>query len=81
MSNQLRKNTISLTVLSNRPLDFMSLNDVLYEADEGDMVLSSMRVTAILIDKDQMDKELLEAGSDPGFFTDWVEEETENVNS
>lgn len=74
MSNTYRKNIITLTVLSDRPLGDMTLDDIFYQTDVGDMVMGNTDVAVVHLDKDQMKRELLDANSDDTFF-DTEEEE------
>ena len=48
----------------------MDIEDILRETDDGDMVLASMANAVIHLDRDQMNRELIAAGSDPEFFPD-----------
>ena len=74
MPNTYRKNIITITVLSNRPLGDMTLGDIFYETDAGDMVMGNMDVAVIHLDKDQMKRQLRAANSDDTFFDDYLEE-------
>ena len=68
--SEYRKNTIILTVLSDRPIDGMDIGAILYNCDEGDMVLGDVDIAATVIDRPRMDALLTLAGSDPSFFGD-----------
>jgi hypothetical protein len=69
--------TITFKVLSDRPLDDLDDEDVLREADGGDMVATSTREAEAI--SDERCKELLiEFGSEPAFFFS-DDDETESL--
>lgn len=73
--SELRVNTITLTVLSDGPIDDLTLERIIYECDEGSMVMGDMSIASQITDRARMDMYLILAGSDPSFFS--TEEEDE----
>jgi hypothetical protein len=71
------RSRIILTVLSEAPLDGMDVGDILYECDEGSMVLGAVDIATTQVDRATIDQELHLAGSDPSFFQEEPEEEPE----
>jgi hypothetical protein len=67
------RSRITLTVLSNRPVDGMELGAIIYECEEGDMVLGDVSLDTQSLTREQMNTELVEAGSDPSFFDEELE--------
>lgn len=62
------KSRVTMTVLSDRPVEDMDVKDIIYQCDDGDMVLHSIVVAAETLSRAQLDAALIEAGSDPEFF-------------
>jgi hypothetical protein len=75
--SEYRKNTIVITVLSDGPIDDLPLERIIYECDEGSMVMGDMDLASMVIDRPRMDQLLTLAGSDPSFFFEDEEEEDE----
>ena len=61
-------NTMTIRVLSEEPLDDIDLADVHYQVTDGDCVLQKFEVKSRLVTEEYMAEQLLDAGSEPGFF-------------
>jgi hypothetical protein len=66
------RHRFTLTVLSDDThpnLNNLSMADLSYETDEGDMVLHSVETSSDELTREQMENALVDAGSDPDFFS------------
>lgn len=61
-------NHMTIRVLSEEPLDDIDLADLNYEVTEGGSVLHTFEVKSRLVTEACMTAQLLDAGSEPGFF-------------
>lgn len=70
------KTTLSFVVLSSEPIpDAMELNTIISECDDGGYVLHSVPpLVEEILDRADIDAALIEAGSDPSFFSEWGDE-------
>lgn len=66
----LYRNVLTLIVLSDRPIESLSLNTIINEGNEGDMILGAFDIATMQIGQDQMAQELVLAGCDSSFFLD-----------
>lgn len=60
--------TITLKILSDRPLDDYDLNEILQDSDSGDLVLTIKKNSGKSISSKIMASKLYEYGSEPGFM-------------
>lgn len=65
----LRKNTITLQVLSAEDISEWELGVILEACDTGPCVMGPHGFVTEVITREQMDAALIEAGSDPEFFS------------
>lgn len=78
MARTFYKQTITIVVLSeDKPLDAFDLEDIHEACDHGDCVGQVIHETSEEISAEQCAKELVEIGSEPGFFRLDEEEEEE----
>lgn len=64
------RNRLTLTVLSDRPIEGLDIGYLLEQCDTGDMVLGAVDLSTDTLDRAGIDAELIAAGSDPGFYSD-----------
>lgn len=69
MTTEFYRNVVTVTILSDRPIDGMDIDTLLYQCTDGDMVMGAMDLATTQIDRARMDQELILAGSDPTFFS------------
>jgi hypothetical protein len=68
LKQKFHETTITIKILSDRPIHNLDLQEIIEESDSGDLVLSVKSRKSKNVSAKTTAKKLYEYGSEPGFF-------------